>query len=144
MEVIANIDVAGHLKEVRSPAFWKYAASEWHRLYRPYVPFKEGALYGTVNIKGGALTGTIEHTVPYAHYMYEGRVMGPNVPIMQAKRVVGYFSPTKPKHYTGAAIHYSGMGCAHWDEAARPTQFPILIQSLQNYVNSGALGLGGK
>lgn len=138
-----NIDVQGHLGRVEGEKFWTYAASEWHRLYRPYCPFREGALYNTVNISGGGGEGMIEHTVPYAHYLYEGEVYGPNVPIMQGGALVGYFSPVAPKHPTGKMLHYSGMGSRHWDEAARPTQLPLLVQSLQAFVDSGALGFSG-
>ena len=130
-----NIDVAGHKAAVRSEAFWTFAASEWHRLYRPYVPFKEGVLYNTVNISGGNGEGVIEHTAPYAHYAYEGMVYGPNVPISQGGAVTGFYSPEAPKHPTGAMMHYSGTGSRHWDEAAKPTQLPLLILSLQKFID---------
>lgn len=129
-----NINVHAHEEKVRGSAFWTYAASEWHRLYRPHVPFKEGVLYRTVNISGGNGEGVIEHTAPYAHYIYEGMVYGPNVPISQGGFTVGWFSPETPKHPTGAMMHYSGQGSRHWDEAAEPTKKPLLIQSLQGYV----------
>ena len=134
-----EINIQGHLGRVEGEKFWTYAGSEWHRLYRPYVPFKEGALYNTVNITGGGNNAIIEHTVPYAHYAYEGEVYGPNVPIMQGGAIAGFYSPIKPKHPTGKMLHFSGMGSRHWDEAARPTQFPMLVQSLQAFVDSGAL-----
>lgn len=138
-----NINVPGHMDRVRSEKLWTFAASEWHRLYRPYCPFREGALYNTVNITGGGGEGMIEHTVPYAHYLYEGECYGPNVPISQGGAIVGYYSPVKPKHPTGAMLHYSGMGSRHWDEAARPTCLPLLQQSVQAFVDSGALGFSG-
>ena len=137
-----NIDIQGHLSKVQGEKFWTYAGSEWHRLYRPFCPFREGALYNQVNITGGGGNAVIEHTVPYAHYLYEGEVYGPNVPIMQGGEVVGYFSPKAPKHPTGKMLHYSGMGSRHWDEAAKPSMFLLLIQSLQGFVESGALGFG--
>lgn len=138
-----NIDIPGHMNRVQGQKFWTFAATEWHRLYRPYVPFREGALYGQVNISGGDSVGTIEHTVPYAHYAYEGLVYGPNVPISQGGAIVGYFSPVAPKHPTGRMLQFSGMGSRHWDEAAKPTQLPALVRSLQAFVDSGALGFGG-
>lgn len=138
-----NINVPGHVAKAQGEKLWTFAATEWHRLYRPYVPFKEGALYGTVNITGGHCEGVIEHTVPYAHYAYEGLVYGPNIPIMQGGAVVGFFSPVAPKHPTGRMLQFSGMGSRHWDEAARPTQLPALVSSLQAFVDSGALGFSG-
>lgn len=130
-----NIDVKGHTDAVKGSAFWTFAASEWHRLYRPYVPFKEGVLYNQVNITGGNGEGVIEHTAPYAHYAYEGITYGPNVPITQGGVVVGFYSPKAPKRPTGGMLHYSGMGSRHWDEAAKPTQLPSLIASLQAYID---------
>ena len=138
-----NIDISGLMAKVQGPKFWTFAATEWHRLYRPFCPFREGALYGQVNISGGNSAGVIEHTVPYAHYVYEGLVYGPNVPISQGGAIVGYYSPTAPKHPTGAMLRFSGMGSRHWDEAAKPTQLPALMSSLQAFAESGALGLGG-
>ena len=138
-----NINIQGHLSKVEGDKFWTFAGSEWHRLYRPYVPFREGALYNTVNITPGHLNAVIEHTAPYAHYQYEGLVYGPNAPITQGGAVVGYYSPKVPKHPNGKMLRYSGMGTRHWDEAARPAMFPLLIQSLQAFVDSGALGFGG-
>ena len=142
-----DIDIKGHMNRAQGEKLWTYAASEWHRLYREYVPFREGVLYNQVNITGGKSKGTIEHTAPYAHYIYEGVVYGPNVPITQGGVIVGYFSPEAPKHSTGQQMTFSRMFSAkasrHWDEAARPTQLPMLIQSVQKFVNSGALNFGG-
>lgn len=130
-----NINADAHIAKIRDPTFWMYAATEWHRLYREYVPFSEGALYNSVSIQGGDGNGTIEHTAPYAHYMYEGLVMGPNVPIVQGGAVVGFFSPEKPKHYTGGVLHFTGMASRHWDEAAAPAKMPLLIQSIQGFAD---------
>lgn len=141
--VETHINIQGHLSRVEGTKFWTYAATEWHRLYRPWCPFKEGMLYNTVNISGGGSAGTIEHTVPYAHYAYEGQVYGPNVPISQGGAVVGFFSPIAPKHPTGGMLHFSGMGSRHWDEAAAPSQVPLLVRSLQAFVDSGALNFQG-
>lgn len=113
-----NVDTGRILEAVEGEPLWTFGATEWHRLYGEYVPMKTGALYNTVNISGGGLKGEIEHTVPYAHYAYEGRVMGPNVPIMQGGVAAGWFSPEAPKHYTGAMLQFSGKGCAKWDQAA--------------------------
>lgn len=145
MQIIVSevrLNIPWHLAQVRNKTYWLFAASEWHRLYRPYVPFKEGILYNQVHITSSEAEGVIEHTAPYAHYMYEGKVYGPNIPITQGGKVVAYFSPIAPKHPTGASIHYRGKGTRHWDQAAVPTQFPLLIKSLQAYADSGRLGLG--
>lgn len=92
--------------------FWTYAATEWHRLYAPYVPMLTGTLTNTVSIT----PGQIEHTVPYARYQYEGT----------------RFNFTRTYHPKASA---------HWDKAAEPTQKPKLIASLQAYINSGRIRL---
>ena len=137
-----HIDIDGVMSAVQGEKFWTFAATEWHRLYREYVPFKEGMLYNTVNISGGKNEGTIEHTVPYAHYAYEGKVYGPSYPIMQGGAAVGFFSPKgQKKHPTGAMLQFSGKGTREWDKAAQATKLPDLTASLQAFVDSGRLDL---
>ena len=46
--------------------FWTFAASTWHRLYAPYVPFESGELRDSVTIEPNKIT----HNAVYAHYMY--------------------------------------------------------------------------
>lgn len=130
-----DLKIPENMNRVNDDRLWLYAASEWHRFYRDYVPFDEGALYSSVIFQKEEHGASIKHTVPYAHYMYEGMVMGPNIPLSQGGAIVGYFSPVKPKHYTGAMIHYQGMGSRHWDEAAAPAKLPLLKQSVQDYIN---------
>lgn len=123
--------------------FWEFAATEWHRLYKDYVPMKKGLLYNGVHIT----PGQIEHYVPYAHYQYEGKVYGLNYPVTEGGRVVGFFpKPNRRKHPTGASLKYNrnkghSKASAKWDKAAEPTQKPKLISSLQGYVDSGRLKL---
>ena len=134
-----NINTSKHKNALRSSTFWTFAATEWHRLYRPFVPYQTGLLYSSVHItgNGSTQTGTIEHYQPYAHYAYEGIVYGPNMPVMQAGEVAGYYSRPKPerKQPTGAMMHYNGTGTRHWDQAAKPTKLPLLIRTLQSYVD---------
>ena len=122
-------------KALNDRAFWKFAAAEWHRLYKPYVPFAEGKLFNSVQIR----PKEIEHVVPYAHYQYTGQVYGPNYPIFSGGKIVGWRSPLK-KHPTGRALKYKNPKAAkEWDKAAAPTQMPKLISTLQSYVDSGRL-----
>lgn len=137
-----RIKVNDYLDPVRSDKFWKYAATQWHRLYKDFVPMKSGALYRQVTIE----PKTITHTAPYAHYQYEGQVYGPNIPVMEGDRVTGFFSqPNRPKKPTGKSLRYSKQfhpkASAKWDQAAKPTQLPKLVNELQNYVDSGRLGI---
>lgn len=138
----ANINARGMANKLENDsAFWTYAASEWHRLYAPYVPFESGALRDSVTIA----PKTITHNAPYAHYQYTGEVYGPNYPITQNGVRVGYFStPNRPKHPTGKRLKYKNpKAAAKWDQVAAATQTPKLISSLQAYIDSGRLRLDG-
>ena len=96
-----------------------FAASEWHKFYQKYVPVQSGAMYSAVEIR----PWEIEHTSPYAHYQYEGKVYGPNSP------------RGRKKHPTGGKLHYtSGTATDHWDQKAAQTQMDKLEQSLAAFI----------
>lgn len=140
VSVHVNIDVEGTVAKVRDPAFWKFAATEYHKLLSPYVPFETGTLDETVRYNAGSGNSEIEYYAPFAHYIYEGLAMGPSY----YSEGYGFWSPPgQPKHYTGKplAIKTSGhpKATAHWDEAAEATQKPKLIQALQVYIDSGGI-----
>ena len=133
-----RIKVDDYLEPVRSDKFWKYAAAQWHRLYKDWVPMKSGTLYQQVTIE----PKTITHTAPYAHYAYEGQMYGPNIPITEGARVTGFFSqPNRKKKPTGKALQFSKQfhpkATAKWDQAAKPTQLPKLAKELEAYLNRG-------
>ena len=115
MKITISVDesglrVAGIPPKIKNDtAFWTFAASEWHRLYSPYVPMDEGILTNSVDIR----PGEIEHVVPYAHYQY-----------------TGHFNYRRDKHPKASA---------EWDKAAAPTEMRKLGSSLQNYIDSGRL-----
>lgn len=108
-----NIDVEGHLRKAQSDPFWTFAAQQWHRLYLPFVPMQTGMLAQQVAIT----PGQIEHTVPYAHCIYDGN-----------------FRFRKDMH---------PLASRAWDKAAEPTQKPKLITAMQRFVDSGRLKLDG-
>ena len=142
-----NIDTKKHLGKVRDPRFWKYAAQSWQKQYVDYVPMKSGTLFQQTTITSGQNWGQIEHTVPYARYVYYGEVYGPNYPIFQAGQIVGWYSPRgRAKHPTGRKMQYNRslhpMATAEWDKAAEPQQRPKLIRELQAFVDRGGLNLG--
>lgn len=86
----------------------------------PLIPFQQGALRNSVNYPQGIYGGEIEYNTPYAHYMYEGEVYGPNIPIRDAGgNITGWFSPPK-KHPTGRPLQYHTEGTGdHWFEKAK-------------------------
>lgn len=112
---VADVSIKVHditNKALNDPAFWTFAATEWHKLYDPYVPMQTGMLKNSVIIR----PKEIEHVVPYARYQYYG----------------DGFHFRKDMHPKASA---------RWDQAAAPTQLPKLETALQNYIDSGRLKL---
>ena len=137
-----EIDARGMADSIEHDrGFGMYAAQEWRRLIEPYVPFETGTLRQSVTVEPWEFT----YNAPYAHYMYEGEVYGPNYPISQNGVQVGFFStPNRLKSKTGKRLKYKNpQASAKWDEAAAPTQLPKLVSSLQAYVDSGRLKIDG-
>lgn len=107
-----------------------------------YVPLDEGDLaYDNREIQ----TNKIIYHSPYAHYMYIGQVMGPNIPIKEDGMVIGWFSPKgQKKHYTGSSIDYSkSVARGHkyagpyWDKRMWSAEKDEVIKEVQNFVNRG-------
>ena len=142
IKIEAHINIPQNLAKVRNKPFWTFALNELHRLLTPYVPFEEGDLNDQKRIKAELLGGEIEYYSPYAHYQYEGKVMGPNFYSID----YGFWSPPgKKKSYTGKSLKYSkdkhDKATDHWDKNAEPEQKQKLIQAMQGYVDSGRLNL---
>lgn len=113
IHVDSHVDVKKLVDRVMNDrGLWIYAASEWHMLYEPYVPMDTGVLKDTVRIR----PKEVEHTVPYAQYIYYGEKLN-------------FRRDMHPKAST------------KWDLAARATQEPKLYSSLQQYIDSGRLKL---
>lgn len=99
----------------------------------PYVPMDEGVLAGSTV----ATTHYLQYNSPYAHYMYEGVVYGPNIPIYDENgNITGYFSrPGVTKHPTGAQIQYSGdkhpLATHHWDKAAMRDKGDVFTKDVE-------------
>lgn len=94
------------------------------KMMEPYVPMDTGTLFREFEIKLNPLG--IEYTTPYAHYMYEGIVYGPNIPIIEkygdTSVITGWYSiPGQQKHPMGRVLHYNKehhpLATNHWDEA---------------------------
>ena len=116
----------------------KFFTATCYRHMDKYVPKDTGDLRSNVSLTSDSIT----YKSPYAHYMYEGKVMGPNIPITQ-KGVpfpVGYYSPKgRAKHYTGADIEYHTSGTGHhWDERMKSAEMNQVVKEVQYYMNRGA------
>ena len=105
-----------------------------------YVPMADGGL-AVDNVREEV--DKIIYASPYAHYMYEGRVMGPNIPVKnEAGVIVKWWSPPKkPKHYTGADIEYDKSqheyAGKHWDKRMWSAEKDQVIQEVQDYIEGG-------
>ncbi len=109
--VECGLDIPKHLKKIQDDTFWLFAASTWHTLYSPYVPYNTGQLMEQVKIS----PKQIKHTVPYA-----------------ARQYTGNFDHNTERHPKASR---------KWDAAAIPAQKPRLIKSMQEYVDAGKLHL---
>lgn len=140
MSVQVDVNAQKHVNKIMNDrGLWIYAATQWHKLYKPYVPKETGALRDTVIIR----PKEIEHTAPYAHYQYTGEVYGPNYPIYQNGIHTGFYStPNRKKKPTGKKLKYRNPKASkEWDKKAESTQKHKLISSLQGYINSGRVKL---
>ena len=118
------------LKAVRGGNVGKYAAEQWLKFYKPYLPINRGELGKNVEIEPWKVT----HIGPYAHYQYVGEVYGPSFPVQGGD---AFRSPKeKHKHPTGRRLHYKNpRAAAEWDKAAAPTQGPKLVRAIQDYID---------
>lgn len=106
-----------------------------------YVPFADGDL--AKNVAFGIKGDSIIYLSPYAHYMYVGKVMGPNIPIKDKNgNITGWFSPKgKPKHYTGANINYSlnrhAFAGSYWDKRMWSAEKLVVINEVNDFIKRG-------
>lgn len=105
----------------------------------PYVPMQTGMLAQTVDIT----PEYVLYTSPYAHYMYEGIVYGPNIPIFQdiggTKIIVGWRSiPGVKKTPTDRDINYSHeqhpLADSHWDKRMMDDKGDEFIQEVTDII----------
>jgi hypothetical protein len=105
-----------------------------------YVPMRDGDLAINNVIEKG---NKVIYNSPYAHYMYIGKVMGPNIPKKDANgNIVGYFSPKgKPKYYTGKDIVYNPekhpLATSYWDIKMWTAEKDVIIAEMQDYIKKG-------
>lgn len=108
------------------------------RYMSPFVPKKDGNLVDNTT----KTVDTITYESPYAHYMWYGKVMGPNIPIKKDKQgnVLEWVSPKgKPKHYTGKDIKYTNepLEGAHWDQRMWTSKGREVVKEVQAYLDRG-------
>ncbi len=108
----------------------------------PYEPMETGMLASNCTIEPDGIT----YRVPYAHYLYEGEVYGPNIPVKdESGNITGYFSPPgQRKKPTGRSLTYSKevhpLATDHWDRAAMAARMDDLLEDIALYIETD----GGK
>ena len=122
----------------------KFFTNACYKHMDKYVPIDTGDLASNnVELRADSIT----YNSSYAHYMYEGKVMGPNIPIFTkgVKEPVGFYSPPK-KHYTGKNIDYSkSVAKGHtyagpyWDQRMKSAEITQVVNEVQNAIRSGRL-----
>lgn len=97
---------------------------------RKYVPEDAGILATSYITR----PFEIEYTQPYAHYMFEGEVYGPNYPIISDGVVTGWYSPSK-KFPTGKKIKYTKpLAQSHWDVPTQKNQSRKIASEVTGYL----------
>ena len=111
-------------------------------IHAEFTALCEKAMDKYVPAKSLNLARSVTHTVdeiiypgPYAHYIYEGKVMGPNIPIKDKNgNIVGWWSKA-PKYYTGADIIYNTsvhpLATHHWDKVMWTAEKEDIEKELQ-------------
>ena len=116
---------------------------EIHNLYakmmEPYVPF--GLDLANLEVT----PEYVKYNTPFAHYMYEGKVYGPNIPIIEDGIVVGWFSPPgQTKTPTGADLQYTKpRASAHWDQAMLAEKKEEFVHQVEEILKRRARELNG-
>lgn len=101
----------------------------------PYTPRQTDGLINSA-VRGTQIgSGILIWDCPQAHYLNEGRVMGPNIPIMRGGQLAGFLSHPKPekKHYTGRLLTYRNapQRGAHWVERMKEERMQELMAAIE-------------
>lgn len=142
--ITSGKELQAYMDRKFNPQVKKFICNEFARLIDPWVPFRTGTLAQGLAIG----EDFIYYNAPYAHYMYEGIVYGPNFALLddgsicfgkppEDAIIVGWRSPKGKgsKHPTGRKIKYSKemhqQASAHWDKVAMQTQLPVFKQEIE-------------
>lgn len=122
--------IDGNLKEAQMKLNMQIVADS-----TPYVPFRQGALRSSVRYPQGITGGEIEYNTPYAHYLYEGTVYSPNIPIKDAQgNITGWFSPPH-KTPTDRKLQYHTPGTSdHWFNRAKQEKLSDWVKLVKRTV----------
>lgn len=110
-----------------------YANTRLHALCDPYTPMDSGMLSQNVEIT----PEYVQYKSPYAHYQWEGKVYGPNIPITEDGQMVGFYSPPLKKP-TDRNLVYSKdkhpLATSHWERAMAVAKGQQLADDITAYL----------
>lgn len=133
--VINKIDFSAAMRKIQSNDFWKFAAHEWWRLYYDYVPHDTNNLRNKVRIK----PKEIEHSAPYANFIYRGALMADpkfNVGGFTGDGGITWFSRPGIKKVKTNRMLKMKNGTRLWDEKAKQEKKDLLlIKSMQKWID---------
>ncbi|MGN1130158.1 MAG: minor capsid protein [Ruminococcus sp.] len=141
----------GYLNLKWTPNFSKLMGDEFLRaqmfvdkkcieLMKPYTPKNIGVLCNSPVLDTKIGSGEIHQNKPYARYLYYGEIYGPNIPIYENGKVIGFLSPKK-KHSTGRPLQYNTSknpkAGKMWFERMKADKKEVILRGAANI-------LGGK
>jgi len=126
----SRIEGLNNVKEVKLAIH-----NDFRKHLLPYEPFREGIMSQSVVVTEDYL----HYTAPWSHYMHEGVVYGPNIPVFEDGVIVGYFSlPDRKKHPTGEKIKYSTekhpQATHHWEQAMMRDKGDVFEEDVKNII----------
>ena len=108
-----------------------FLGNEVKRLSDPYTPFQQGTLKNTASVKPAGSGAELRYETPYAHYQWEGKVMGPNYQRKDGE----WRSGPAPKRYTGKALTYHGvLRGPRWVERMMADRKGDLVRSFAAFI----------
>lgn len=101
-----------------------------------YVPMSEGNLA----LRVWEEPRSLHYLSRYAHYMYIGKVMGPNIPIKDKAGNVERWISKAPKYYTGKDFEYNKekhpLATSYWDKKMWSAEKDVVIAEVQAYLKN--------
>ena len=98
-----------------------------------YEPYRNGGLHNSKYFT----IDEIHYTAPYSHYMYEGVVWGPNIPIKDKNGNIVRWISGKPKYQTMRKIEYktemNSLATSHWAEEMWSAEKGDIYHELADY-----------
>lgn len=103
-------------------------------LFEPYTPIDTGTLLDSVVVTSDGIMYDLDPD--YAHYVYEGEIYGPNIPVVDKDGNLRWVSPKgKPKYPTGRYMSYQNpLATRHWDETAISDNYDLVAQTVRGII----------